>query len=757
MTIGTVRNARITAPSVSIHSEDQRIALTVEQTYSLGRRAESDVIVNGPEVSREHATLVVDPAGAVWLTDLGSRNGTFVDGRPIRPHTATQVQPGSHFQLGSTTRGRAFRLDVEPDLIIDLEHATSTVIPHQTVTIGRAPDNTLQLPDPQVSRHHARATPHGESFLVEDLGSHNGTFLDGRRIGAEMAGEGSLVTVGRSSFLVQAGNLVHWTQTSSSLRADRLTVTVGSRNSKTILDDVSFDLNQSQLMAVIGPSGAGKTTLLRALTGSRPASQGTVWCDGRDLYRQYEDLKHRIGVVPQDDIVHAQLSVADALRFAAELRFSDDLDPADRMARVDDVLAQLQLTEHRNTRVSRLSGGQRKRVSVAMELLTEPSLIFLDEPTSGLDPGLDKTVMRLLRDLADGGRTVVVITHNTANLDLCDKVLLLAPRGGLAYDGPPAGLMAHIGATDMAEVFQKVSDNPSAFRQHPTYTSRPTPTPTPAPGAPRRRNLRRQVTTLMQRQVKLVTSDRSYALATLVLPAVLALMTLAIPGDTGFARPARGPRPTQANDLLVVMMVGAAFMGSAAAIRELVGERAIFLRERAVGLSPAAYLGSKVVFTALLTFVQACVLVGLVLLAKPGPGAGVLMPGWAELVVAAGLTALAAACISLLLSAWAGSADQVMPALVITVMAQLVLCGGLIEVTERAGLEQLSWLTPARWGFAAAASTVELRRLSPIVPDDVHWRHTVDAWSLDTAALTALCVVSLAWTLLRLRRTRPTV
>ena len=190
---------------------------------------------------------------------------------------------------------------------------------------------------------------------------------------------------------------------------------------------MSFPVGEKCLLAVVGPSGAGKSTLLNALTGQRPADQGTVLYDGRDLYRDYAELRQRIGLVPQDDILHAQLTVRRALAYAAELRFPQDTAKAERQARVDEVIARTGPRQRADQPIHSLSGGQRKRVSVALELLTKPSLLFLDEPTSGLDPGMDRSVMHMLRGLADDGRTVIVVTHSVLSLDVCDRLLVLAP------------------------------------------------------------------------------------------------------------------------------------------------------------------------------------------------------------------------------------------------------------------------------------------------------------------------------------------
>ncbi len=299
--------------------------------------------------------------------------------------------------------------------------------------IGRALENELVVSDLQVSRHHAEfhAMPDGR-FEIRDLGSHNGTFVNGMPIGkgsSALLGPNDIVGVGHSTFRLVGDRLEEFVDTGEvSFSARHLTVTVDG--GKQILKDVSFGVPEKSLIAVIGPSGSGKSTLLKALTGYRPANQGDVLYDNRNLYKQFAELRQRIGLVPQDDILHKELSVKKALKYAAKLRFPADTTGAEREARIDEVLRELKLDVHKEKKVTSLSGGQRKRVSVALELLTKPSLIFLDEPTSGLDPGMDRDVMQLLRGLADDGRTVLVVTHSVAELALCDKLLVMAPGRG---------------------------------------------------------------------------------------------------------------------------------------------------------------------------------------------------------------------------------------------------------------------------------------------------------------------------------------
>ncbi len=351
------------------------------------------------------------------------QQGTPHQGAPQFPH---QQGPGEG-QAQKVPGGAAGAPPVYGDRSPTTFHQFSL---GRVMRIGRALENDLVVSDLQVSRNHAEfhATPDGR-MEIRDLGSHNGTYVNGQPIpkgGSQLLGPTDIVGVGHSTFRIVGDRLEEFVDTGEvSFSARHLTVTVDG--GKQILKDVSFGVPEKSLIAVIGPSGSGKSTLLKALTGYRPANQGEVLYDNRNLYKQFAELRQRIGLVPQDDILHKELTVKKALKYAAKLRFPADTTAAEREARIDEVLRELKLDIHKDKKVTSLSGGQRKRVSVALELLTKPSLIFLDEPTSGLDPGMDRDVMQLLRGLADDGRTVLVVTHSVAELALCDKLLVMAP------------------------------------------------------------------------------------------------------------------------------------------------------------------------------------------------------------------------------------------------------------------------------------------------------------------------------------------
>lgn len=743
-----------TDPVVSIGP--RAVALARGTQLVLGRDPASDLVLTDQRTSWQHAAISRDGAGSVVVTDLGSTNGTFVDGRPV---TAQTLTASSVVQLGA--------LD-GVEVLVQLPGSSASVARYETMSfgsgavlrIGRDDDNDLVLDDPLVSRHHAQARVVGDGFEITDLDSLNGMQLDGVPTPVAHLRPGSTLTIGRSSFQVVDGELVHRVVDGAGLVAHALSFALP--NGRLLLDSVAFSAPSHSLVAVIGPSGAGKSTLLKALTGSQPATSGRVVYDSTDLYKNYANLSQRIGVVPQDDVVHRQLTVREALGYAAELRLPGDYTAPAREREVARVMDQLDLTAHAQTRISRLSGGQRKRASVAMELLTEPDLLLLDEPTSGLDPSLDREVMALLRQQADGGRTVLVITHSVANLDMCDAVLILAPGGRVAYYGPPAGVLPHFRADDYADVFVRLRQDPDgvaqAFAASPLAltSSEPAEATTTATEKVARQSWARQLSTCVRRQLRVIASDRSYAVATLLLPLFLALMALAIPGSTGFARPPV-KEPGEPSQLLVIMIVGAAFMGMSSSIRELVGERAIFLRERAVGLSPRIYLLAKLLVLVAMTAVQSALLVGVVRLGKRGPLYATLLPdgamgGTIELFLAVFGTALASAAVGLLLSALVGTSEQTMPVLVTAVMFQLVMCGGLIRVSGRGFMEVLSAIAPARWGYAQGASSIDLRRLNPLIVADRLYEPTSSAWMTSAAALLLLTVLASVGAVIALTR-----
>ena len=632
------------------------------------------------------------------------------------------------------------------------------------VTIGRANDNDIVIPEVLASRHHATLIPTPGGTEIHDNRSINGTFVNGVRVDAAALRDGDVVTIGNIDLVFHGGTLARRDQTATATRTGGLDVrgvTWTIENNKTLLDNISLTAIPGTLTAIIGPSGAGKSTFARLVAGYTHPTTGTVAFEGHNVHAEYASLRSRIGMVPQDDVVHGQLTVQQALMYAAELRLPPDTTKDDRAQVVARVLEELEMTQQLHTRVDKLSGGQRKRASVALELLTGPSLLILDEPTSGLDPALDRQVMTMLRQLADAGRVVLVVTHSLTYLDVCDQVLLLAPGGKTAFSGPPSQIGAAMGTTNWADIFSTVANDPDGSRAR--YLARTGPPPPPPPaekpaelGDPSHTSLFRQFSTIARRQMRLIVSDRGYFVFLALLPFIMGSLSMSVPGDVGFGIPnPMGAAPNEPGQILVLLNVGAVFMGTALTIRDLIGERAIFLREQAVGLSTSAYLLAKVCVYTVFAIVQSAIVSIIAVLGKGAPtqGAVALYKPGLELFADVALTCVASAMLGLALSAVAKSNEQIMPLLVVAVMSQLVFSGGMIPVTGRVGLDQMAWATPARWGFAASASTADLTKLvpGPLTPKDSHWRHTPAAWWFDVGMLVLISAIYLGFVRWKIR------
>ncbi len=611
-----------------------------------------------------------------------------------------------------------------------MERRPSAVLrlPTTLLRIGRAADNQVVIADLSVSRYHAelRRNPRG-GYTIVDLGSHNGTYVNGQRIESAPVSERDIIGIGPATYRLVGEELQEFLDTGDiSFIANDLTVTLSS--GRTLLDHVSFPLGERCLMGVIGPSGAGKSTLLGALTGTAPANHGSVLYDGRDLYMHYAELRHRIGLVPQENILHTQLTARRALGYAAELRFPRDTSKAERGHRIDEVLGELALTRHADTKTAAMSGGQQKRVNVALELLTKPSLLFLDEPTSGLDPGLDKSVMEQMADLAHDGRTVIVVTHSVANLNLCDQLLVLVPGGQIAYFGAPRDGLKHFNQPGWAEVFQAFEAEPNRdwaaeFRNSVYYQQyiaagmenaagaiQARPQHGAPAAAPKTSNRLAQMWTMVRRYSSVIASDRGFLYLLIGVVFGLGALVRAFPlPNGGFI----GPNNDGAQSALLILVLCACFSGALNAIREIVKERPIYARERGTGLSAGAYLASKVIVLGVISAFQAILLVAIGLVGKNfGPKGSFLPMPILEIALAIAFVSVVSMVIGLFTSSMVSTAERAMPLVFLLVMIQVVTTGGIFAIAGTAGLEQIAWFTPSRWGFAASASSVDLNAIA---------------------------------------------
>jgi ABC-type multidrug transport system ATPase subunit/pSer/pThr/pTyr-binding forkhead associated (FHA) protein len=809
------------APALLVRTRRSDHRLESGTEYRIGRDPAADIVLSDARVSWHHAVLKTDGAGWV-LEDTGSRNGIFVGTEQTR---RVDIRTNCVVRIGNPDDGPVLRfepqLPQEPPPVsvpvpmpvpapapaparisgglvrepvqeqeaeilaslpsVDRRPTARMPLPSKVMRIGRTPDNDLVVSDLGVSREHAelRKSVTGRYEII-DLGSHNGTFVNGSRIDRAELGDSDIISIGHATFRLADGELREYVDEGNvSFEARELFVQVSDGGKpKVLLQGITFPLPERSLLAVIGPAGAGKSTLLNALTGKRPADQGTVLYDKRDLYKSYEELRHRIGLVPQQSVTHDQLTARSALGYAAELRFPPDTGASERRGRVEEVLGELEMSQHGDTRVERLSGGQNKRVNIGLELLTKPSLLFLDEPTSPLDPHLKRELMERMRRMADGaaekGQSVVVITHDVEPklLDLADRLIVLAPGGKMAYFGPPKEGLKYFGKADWADVFKEFSDQPQkdwmaeykASRDYARYVTEPmterAPQPLPPdapqreePPPPRQRGRISQLSTLSRRYARVMSVDRGYMLFTILLPLILGAVVRVIPSPEGL-----GGLPktnTDAIEVLLILVMSACLAGTANSVREIVKERDIFERERMAGLSSGAYLSSKVLVLGVVSVVQTLLIVVIGVAGRPMPKTGSLLTSapLVEIAIAVAVLCFVSMLIGLAISSMVTKSEQTMPALVVVTMIQVVLSGGVIPLTG--AIRWVSSIAPARWGMGALGSTTSLSVITPGQAPDALWQHTPVQWLTDIGFMILIGLICLAITQWRLGKLGP--
>ena len=766
---------------VEIHGTEK--TLRPGPSYRVGRDPLSDIVIDDIQVSWNHAVLRTQ-RGAWFAEDCGSTNGTFVASRKI---DRFEITDDCVLHFGSRDDGPAmscspYRLGRSEWPSVDRRPSKVMRAPARALRIGRAEDNDIVLADLSVSRHHAELRNTGDGrYAIVDLDSSNGTFLNGARvIFTSPVTEQDIIGIGPATFRLFGGELRQFIDSGDvSLIAQDLTVRMPG--GRVLLDRVSFPIGERSLVAVIGPSGAGKTTLLRALTGMAPATEGAVLYDHRDLYSHYAELRHRIGLVPQEDVIYPHLTPRRALGYAAELRFPGDTSDEERSVRVQEVLDELKLNQTTKDRpepaadtpAASLSGGEKKRVNIALELLTKPSVLFLDEPTSSLDVELKEDVVDGMRELAQDGRTVIMVTHDLEYLDKCDRVLVLKPGGQMVFYGPSDEGLRYFGKSRWVEVYRAFRDEPERdwageFEQSSCYlqyvasgltgqvpeSARGPSEPPPAP-----RSRLAQLAILCRRYTTLIAADRGFLISLAIAPFVFGGLVRLLAGRQGLV----GARNINAETTLLFLALIAVLGGAAGSVRELIKERAMYIRERTAGLSAGAYLLSKVAVLGLITGLQAAVLVLIGVAGVPLPRHGAYLPSpLAEILLAVVVLAIASMTVGLAVSAFVDSSEKTMQALVLIAIVQVMLSGGVLALG--AGLQQLSYVAPARWGFGATASTADLNTLlagSGKTPDTL-WDHRPSAWLLAMGVQVLLVVVFTLiawWRLLRIGpgRARPLI
>ncbi|MGV2827732.1 ATP-binding cassette domain-containing protein [Myxosarcina sp. GI1(2024)] len=619
----------------------------------------------------------------------------------------------------------------------------------EPVELGRTPNPdhraSIQLDAPTVSRLHATIYSDGKGGHILQDRSTNGTFVNGNRLEKrQLLQRGDTIQIG-PYILLYTGDALELKNATDRVRIDahQLVRKVKDKRGKEkiILNDVSLVIEPGQLVALVGGSGAGKSTLMKSLLGIAPISSGNIYLNGDNLRQNWAIYRSQVGYVPQDDIIHRELTVEEVLKYACQLRLPPDTNISQV---ITNTLEQVKLSHVRHTLVSKLSGGQRKRVSIGVELLANPKLFFLDEPTSGLDPGLDKEMMQLLREQADLGRTIALVTHATNNIGICDRIAFMGLGGKLCYYGPPQEALAffqkHSGRfidekfNDFADIYielnkgkneaailERVDYWSATYTQSPLYEAYVESALSPGKEIQQKSNAAvktgissvAQLSLLARRYWKLVSRDTNSLILTLLAgPITIALTGLPLRNEQPLSIDG-DPSVTQASlalRLLFIFSSVAIWIGLSNAIREIVKEGAIYFRERLLNLGLIPYLSSKLLIREGLALAQTILITLVVLLVFESPESE-LIPWSLGFGITTFLTLIASTSLSLMLSALVKTENEGNGILPLVMIPQIIFSGVLFTLEDWSS--KISWLMLSRWSIGAYASLADVNGMAP--------------------------------------------
>ena len=677
----------------------------------IGRDAtQCQVVLEHVVISRRHAVIETDQQGRATIAGVSDSQTVYVNDRAVTRH---ELRDGDRVGLGPggvvaflyhaaaslgapapalaaggdhlsppDAAGRADGLS-PPGASAPAPSATTVLQPARlpVLRLGRAPDNDVVLDAPGVSRYHATLTYDGDGRPeLADLGSTNGTFVNGELLsGPRRLAPEDVVSLGGFLLCVDGRSIKRHDLSASHLIARQISKEIAG---KTILDDISLALDPCEFVGLMGPSGCGKSTLMDALNGLRPATTGSVHINDLDLYRNFDALRRSIGYVPQRDVLHDALTVERTLYYTARLRLPRATPAATTRQIIDEVIETVGLSEQRQTLFRQLSGGQQKRLSLGLELITKPSFIFLDEPTSPLDPETTENMMVLFRRLADEGRIVVMVTHKFEKFEAMHQIAMLTRGGRLAFFGPPREALSYFGCREPGDIYRRIGarepdELSRAYRASPQFARyvgarlsqaeelmRAVAAPAgggaaAVQGKAERRFGLGQWLTLTQRYLEVKLKDRRNTLLLLAQAPFVAIILAIITAGT----------LNDAKTLFIAAIISIWF-GANNAVREIVSEATIYSRERLVSLKIPSYVLSKFFVLSGVGLLQCLLFTGVLVVAgRLGRG------DFAAVTLILYLTLLAGVATGLFFSALVNSTEKAMSILPLVLIPQLLLGG----------------------------------------------------------------------------------
>lgn len=694
---------------------------------SFGRDNGNDIVLNSPFVSHNHGYFEILDNG-VFVVDEKSTNGIYVNNSRVdrinlKDGDAIKIDnPDNPLQRGIIM---LFICGNEFD-----EWRQYDLNNKNVVTIGRDYECDIVLNHVSVSLNHAKIFKKNNSYVLSAVNSTSGVIVNGSLLKGEVAlKERDVILIANVKLVYSKGRILYQLYDKGvNLEAIDVGKTVLlKRKKKVILEHADLSVKPGEFVAFIGGSGAGKSTFMNCISGVSKPTSGQVLVNGNDLFSNYSVLKNIIGYVPQEDIVYTDLTLIDMLGYAANLRMPDDATFKEKRKRIEEVLEIVELTNKKDVMIKNLSGGQRKRASIAVELIADPKLFFLDEPTSGLDPGTERNMMKTLRKMADKGKTVILVTHNTLNLHLCDKVVFMGYGGKVCFAGKPNDALTFFGVNNFVDIYNLITDdvdtwyekyNDSVYKEKVEGVVVTQKVST----FKNNRSFFKQFFTLTRRYSKTIINNKQQLFMLLLQGPLCAFLLSLVVNEKVFEY------YDETKTLLFAIATTSIWLGLLNSIQEICKEEVILKKEYMANLKLSAYLASKIFVLIILSLIQAFLLITTLVMLVEVPQNGIVYSWFLEAVIVCFLSIVSASSLGLIVSCLSKSPSVAMSFAPILLVPQLLFSKLLFPL--EGFMDFISNFILCRWTVEALGTSNDLNSMITSIQDIIpnYTRDAEDAY-----------------------------
>lgn len=715
---------------------------------TFGRSSDNDIVLSSPIVSNHHGYFIIDENG-VSVYNNKSKNGLFVNdvmilnGTPANDGDIIKIdnphQPLSQGVILVLSVGKGKNKWTEFDMS-----------GKEVITIGRSKDCDIVLDRVSISLKHAKITKNKDGYYIGYSDYCGGIILNNSTLMETTKLRDKDVILINNIKLIYNKSKIIYQLYDYGVRIDAVDIVKTVRlkfKKKDISQHVNFTANPGEFIAFVGGSGAGKSTFMKCIAGVTKPTSGKVLINGNDLYNNYDVLKNLIGYVPQDNIIFNDLTLIDMLRYATNLRMPEDATRKEKEKRIDEVLDIVEMLDKKDVMIRNLSGGQQKRACIAVELLADPKLFFLDEPTSGLDPGTERSLMHTLRKMANSGKTIILVTHNTLNLHLCDKVVFFGYGGKLCFDGKPADALKFFGVDDFVDVYTLISSEPDKWRDAFAESGyrKEMEIATNEQSSSKRsesKSFFKQFFTLFRRKLKTLFNNKQQLLLMFgQAPLIAILFSFVVTNDLFYMY-------EETKSILFGMTTAAIWIGILNSIQEVCREKVILHKEFMADMRLSAYISSKTLYLIILAIIQSLLFVGAFMLVVDVPEMGVRYSWFFEMVFVLFLTNFSASTLGLFVSCIANDTSTALTIPALLLVPQLLFSGILFPL--EGVVDKVSNFILGRWSVEALGTVNDLNSLVSTIQEAIpgfvreaesYYTFTVSHLSFDLSIIAIMAVI----------------